>query len=321
MRRVVVRAHTNIALIKYWGKSLIPPYLPEIKSISITLPYFHTTTSIELTGSKPLTLFLNNQEVDTSNSTFIRVFKFISWFFKELNLQFSPLNIKTYNNFPTTSGLASSASAYASLTYALLSIFKPNFTLDDFIYFSIRGSGSAPRSYFPGIVAFDPLKSALTQLVDAYEIPFGMFIVRCGHFPKTYTSREAMTISELTSPYYKTFKNENLKDYQKALFLISRKKWYELGELVIHNTMKMFAVIHTSYPPILYWNECTIKVLNRLIPNINPKDFFFTMDAGPHVKIFAFNKEKVYNLVSDLSYIYINSFKVQPIVLLENTRK
>lgn len=41
-----VRAHTNIALIKYWGKADAKLRLPLMSSLSMTLNAFYTDTSI-----------------------------------------------------------------------------------------------------------------------------------------------------------------------------------------------------------------------------------------------------------------------------------
>ena len=41
-----VRAHTNIALIKYWGKEDQAMRLPAMSSISMTLDEFYTDTKI-----------------------------------------------------------------------------------------------------------------------------------------------------------------------------------------------------------------------------------------------------------------------------------
>ncbi|MBO1912627.1 hypothetical protein J4G37_48485, partial [Microvirga sp. 3-52] len=55
------KAHTNIALIKYWGKRDEDLFLPMNNNLSITLDQFYTITSVQfcecLTSDK---LFLND---------------------------------------------------------------------------------------------------------------------------------------------------------------------------------------------------------------------------------------------------------------------
>ena len=46
------RAHTNIALIKYWGKADDKLRLPLMSSLSMTLDAFYTDTSVEKTDGE-----------------------------------------------------------------------------------------------------------------------------------------------------------------------------------------------------------------------------------------------------------------------------
>ena len=52
----IARAHTNIALIKYWGKRDKELFLPMNSSLSLTLDAFYTDTKVvfdsELTGDE-----------------------------------------------------------------------------------------------------------------------------------------------------------------------------------------------------------------------------------------------------------------------------
>lgn len=44
----ITRAHTNIALIKYWGKKNKELFIPMNSSLSLTLEAFYTDTRVEL---------------------------------------------------------------------------------------------------------------------------------------------------------------------------------------------------------------------------------------------------------------------------------
>ena len=69
---VTARAHTNIALIKYWGKTDIALNIPTTSSLSMTLEPFYTTTSVEFTDNESDSLILNSAMEDSS-----RVSKFL----------------------------------------------------------------------------------------------------------------------------------------------------------------------------------------------------------------------------------------------------
>lgn len=42
------KAHTNIALVKYWGKKDQELIIPQTDSLSLTLNEFYTTTTVNL---------------------------------------------------------------------------------------------------------------------------------------------------------------------------------------------------------------------------------------------------------------------------------
>lgn len=65
------RAHTNIALIKYWGKKDADLRLPLMSSISMTLDAFYTDTSL-IIDTEDKKFILNGQEVtgQAANSSF-----------------------------------------------------------------------------------------------------------------------------------------------------------------------------------------------------------------------------------------------------------
>ena len=48
--KATARAHTNIALVKYWGKRDERLFLPATSSLSLTLDRLHTTTSVDFTA-------------------------------------------------------------------------------------------------------------------------------------------------------------------------------------------------------------------------------------------------------------------------------
>ena len=44
---ITARAHTNIALIKYWGKKDVDLIIPQNSSLSLTLDHFYTDTTVK----------------------------------------------------------------------------------------------------------------------------------------------------------------------------------------------------------------------------------------------------------------------------------
>ena len=86
-------AHTNIALIKYWGKKNTELNLPTTSSLSLTLDKFYTTTSVEPANHDRF--ILNDQVVDAT-----RVHRFLDILRQQLG-DFTPLQVISENHCHT----------------------------------------------------------------------------------------------------------------------------------------------------------------------------------------------------------------------------
>ena len=70
------RAHTNIALIKYWGKANQALKTPLMSSLSMTLDAFYTDTTFEHDSSLTEDTFILNGQKQTPEES-KRVFNYI----------------------------------------------------------------------------------------------------------------------------------------------------------------------------------------------------------------------------------------------------
>src|SRR5690625_720753 len=61
--RATAKAHTNIALIKYWGKRNEQLILPTNNSLSITLDGFYTETTVHFKENLTEDIFILNDEI------------------------------------------------------------------------------------------------------------------------------------------------------------------------------------------------------------------------------------------------------------------
>src|SRR5699024_12142181 len=62
--QATAKAHTNIALIKYWGKRNEALKLPMNNSLSLTLDALYTTTTVDFqTGLEKDIFYLNEKEI------------------------------------------------------------------------------------------------------------------------------------------------------------------------------------------------------------------------------------------------------------------
>ena len=129
-------APSNIALIKYWGKKNLQ--IPKNPSLSFTLDKSVTRTSIRFEPSKSgkfnFKFFFNDSLKpdfdDKLHVFFDRIKKYVCWI---TNYE---LTIKSINTFPHSSGIASSASAMAALSLAIMDLesYLFNFEKNDFFF-------------------------------------------------------------------------------------------------------------------------------------------------------------------------------------------
>ena len=147
------RAHTNIALIKYWGKADEALIIPMNNSLSVTLDRFYTETRV--TFDETLTedqLILNGEAVNAKESAKIQ--RYMEMIRKEAGISEHAL-IESENFVPTAAGLASSASAYAALAGACNEALQLGLSDKDLSRLARRGSGSASRSIYGGFAEWE----------------------------------------------------------------------------------------------------------------------------------------------------------------------
>ena len=119
---ISVQSPSNIALVKYWGKK--PVQIPANSSISFTLKNCYTQTSVSF--EKSIEFQINLSVEGEKNLDFLPK---IEQFFKRIK-DYSPyifnynLQIDTLNTFPHSSGIASSASGFSALAYAVVQLEK-----------------------------------------------------------------------------------------------------------------------------------------------------------------------------------------------------
>ena len=110
------RAHTNIALIKYWGKADEKLIIPMNNSLSVSLEKFYTETEVTFDSDYQNDQFiLNGEEANEKETKKIQSYMDIVREVAGTNLH---ARIDSHNFVPTAAGLASSASAYAALAAA-----------------------------------------------------------------------------------------------------------------------------------------------------------------------------------------------------------
>lgn len=284
------RAHTNIALIKYWGKRDEQLFLPTNSSLSITLDAFYTETHVRFDSAQKADRFvLNQQEADAKETAKITAFIDKIRLLAGKNLY---ATIESVNHVPTAAGFASSASGFAALAAAATKAI--GLDLDDRSLSQVarQGSGSASRSIYGGFVEWQ--KGVLADGSDCYAVPLldekawdlRVLAVEVTTIPKKVLSREGMKRTVETSPFYSGWLKAVEQDLQVAKRAIAVGDFTLLGETLEANALKMHATTLGANPPFMYWQSATVAVMEEVAAlRDNGIEAYFTIDAGPNVKV------------------------------------
>lgn len=298
IQTATAKAHPNIALIKYWGKSSDARHSdachnePAVASLSITLDTLVSETRVQFDHGLGSDDFVLNGVTDTvklprisANLDKLRALAGID----------TRCRIESSNNFPTGAGLASSASGFAALVAAGNQALQLALHERQQSMLARSMSGSAARSIFGGFakIALHPNAQVHPQLGRTYAEP----IAPAAHWPlevcvgivsekeKTIGSTEGMERSRETSPYYSAWLSGNDTDMDDAEALIHSKDFTKLAELSEFSCLKMHALAIASRPGLLYWTGATVDAMH-CIRSLRSRGVpvFFTIDAGPQIK-------------------------------------
>jgi diphosphomevalonate decarboxylase len=284
--RSVAEANTNIALVKYWGKRDAALNLPAVGSISLTLSGLSTRTEVVFDSSlRADSLVLNGKGEPPAKLT-----KFLD-LVRARSGKTEHARVTSSNNFPTSAGLASSASGFAAL--ALAATRAAGLELDgrELSVLARRGSGSAARSIFGGFV--EMYKGDREDGEDAYAAPIHqmsgsdvrMVIGVASEGPKETLSTDGMKHTAETSPYFAAWVKANAGDLEDARRAIAENDLAKLGEVAERSALAMHASALAARPAVVYFKGVTIEGLRAIRELRNSGvSAWFTCDAGPHPK-------------------------------------
>lgn len=283
------RAHTNIALIKYWGKADEDLILPMNNSLSVSLERFYTETKVTFSESYTEdTLVLNGETVNAAESK--KITRFMDVLRAKTNTTLYSY-IESENFVPTAAGLASSASAYAALASACNEALQLGWSDKELSRLARRGSGSASRSIFGGFVEWEKGYDDTTSYsfpidADRWEDDLAMIFVVINNKSKKVSSRAGMSLTRDTSRFYQYWLDHVDEDIAAVKEAISRKDFKGLGEVIEANGLRMHATNLGAQPPFTYLVPESYQAM-EVVHQCRELGYpcYFTMDAGPNVKI------------------------------------
>lgn len=293
MTQATARAHPNIAFIKYWGNSDDDLRLPLNSSISMNLDGLFTETTV--TWDKSLehdSLHLNGE--DTAGQALERVANHMNRIRKRLNIE-TFAHIKSANNFPTGTGIASSAAAFAALTVAAFAAADADLSEKELSTLARIGSGSASRSVPSGFVEW--------YFADTHEESYAKSVVPPEHWDLVdviaiVSDQHKKTGSEAGHPTAKTSDLQagrimGAQDrYEAVRVAILNQDFATFAEVVEEDSNLMHAVMMTSKPPLFYWKPTTLTIM-ELVREWREEGLSvcYTLDAGPNVHCICERKD------------------------------
>jgi diphosphomevalonate decarboxylase len=288
------RARANIALSKYWGKADRALNLPAVPSLSLTLDDLVTET----TAGRDESLTADHVELDGTLRTGDEA-KTLGAFLALVRSRAgvsegapgSFLRVRSFNRFPTASGLASSASGYAALAAAATAAYGLRLDAPALSALARRGSASAARSVFGGWVEL-PAGAPGDDTTGAHPL-FGpehwdvaMVLALVDRGPKDVASRDGMRRTAETSPYYGAWLAAAPLLHARVRAAVTARDLAATGEAMEASTMAMHASAWAAQPAVRYARGVTLDVLD-VVASLRRGGVgaWATMDAGPHVKV------------------------------------
>ncbi|MBE7633127.1 diphosphomevalonate decarboxylase [Tenacibaculum finnmarkense genomovar ulcerans] len=302
---------SNIALVKYWGKS--EPQIPKNASISFTLNNCHTITTIEFekiakSNTPTFELFFEGKKKEDFKPKIAKFFERIQEYCPYI-LDYKMI-ISSENSFPHSSGIASSASGMSAIAMCLLSLEKAlnpaltaSFIHKKASFLARLGSGSASRSIEGPLVVWGkhPQIEGSSDLF-AVKFPYKthpifenycdtILLVDKGEKQVSSTVGHNLMHEHPYAEQRFIQANENLS---KLSEILQNGKINEFITLVESEALTLHAMMLTSNPYFILMKPNTLEVINKIweYRAQNNSNICFTLDAGANVHVLYPENEK-----------------------------
>ncbi|HEP1289412.1 diphosphomevalonate decarboxylase [Streptococcus pyogenes] len=284
---ITVTSYANIAIIKYWGKENQAKMIPSTSSISLTLENMFTTTSVSFLPDTAtsdqfyINGVLQNDEEHTKISTIIDQFRQPGQAF---------VKMETQNNMPTAAGLSSSSSGLSALVKACDQLFDTQLDQKALAQKAKFASGSSSRSFFGPVAAWDKDSGAIYKVETDLKMAMIMLVLNAAKKP--ISSREGMKLCRDTSTTFDEWVEQSAIDYQHMLTYLKTNNFEKVGQLTEANALAMHATTKTANPPFSYLTKESYQAMEA-VKELRQEGFacYFTMDAGPNVKVLCLDKD------------------------------
>ncbi len=286
-------ANPNLAFIKYWGDHDNALRLPSNGSISMNLDGLYTRTTVSFQPSLPFDeLIINGHEV--TGAGLERISHFLDIVRGMANLH-EHAEVMSENNFPSGTGIASSASAFAALALAGSKAAGLNLSEQELSRLARRGSGSASRSIPSGFVEWQTGTGDEDSFAFSIAGPDHWDVVDCiailSSVHKKTGSTEGHSLAG-TSPLQAARVADAPRRLEICRRAILERDFDTFASIIELDSNMMHAVMMTSTPALFYWRPASLEIMNCVHQwRAEGIPVCYTMDAGPNVHVICLEKE------------------------------
>lgn len=289
--KATAKAPSNIAFVKYWGRKDEVLRLPENGSVSMNLSGLQTTTTVEFGDFEKDEVNFNGKVEELENN---RAIKHIDRIRKLAEIS-SKVKIGTENNFPTGTGLSSSASGFAALTLAAVSAAGLNLSEKELSILARQGSGSACRSIPDGFVEWlDGDTSETSYAVSLFKPGYWDIIdvVAVVSKNKKDVSTTEGQKRAASSPFF-SVRLANIKEKINLIKeYIKDKNFSKFGELLEAEALELHAIMLTSTPSLIYWLPGTLRIMHAVKSwRQEGLEVYFTLNTGQDIHLICEGKD------------------------------
>lgn len=293
MLSATAQAHPNVAFIKYWGNRDDGLRLPANGSISMNLDGLFTRTTVSFQPSLPFDeLIINDHEVTGPAAE--RVTSVLN-LVRDMAAMRAQAEVVSENNFPSSAGVASSASAFAALTLAASAAAGLNLSEPELSRLARRGSGSACRSIPGGYVEWSmgtcEADSYAVSIAEPEHWPLKDCVAVLSEAHKSTGSTQGHTLAS-TSPLQAGRVADAPRRIEICRHALLECDFETLASIVELDSDMMHAVMMTSRPGLFYWMPATLAVMD-VVRGLRRRGLSacYTVDAGPNVHVICVSEQ------------------------------
>jgi diphosphomevalonate decarboxylase len=280
-------ACSNIAFVKYWGDQIERLHVPANSSISMNLEGLHTRTQVTFDPQLEEDQLVLNEQVLTGPDL-QRVCGLLDRV-RRISSTKCFASVHTSNNFPTGTGVASSASGFAALSLAATAAVGLKLNERDLSRLARASSGSACRSIPTGFVEWkaghDDIDSYAVSIAPPHHWDLADCVAIVSQEQKMVGSSEGHLLAH-TSPLQAARIADSTLRLELCRRAILERDFNGLANVTELDCHLMHAVMMTSTPPLVYWLPATLAVSSAVQAwRKGGLPVCYTIDAGPNVHV------------------------------------